>query len=547
MAEIKVRVGLDSSAFTAGLSRIISQLSGAASSIAGIAARAAGALAAIGAPLSVGAFAAGIKGALDYGGELSDLAARTGIAADQLAILQQAFKDSNVSAEQVGVAVNKMQKAIVEAGQGSKEPMEALAMLGLTAKDLEGLSPAEQFERISKAIAGVESPAVRAAAAMGIFGKSGAALNALFTNPQAIAQAVQALGGQAEILGRNADRFDRVSDVLGSFGVKIRGFFVGVADALLPQLERLAEFLAGLDFAGIGQKLGQQIATAVNILTNAFREGKLGELVGLSLKIAFGEAVNFLVGGLRTGLLGLAAVVVNLFSLDTINVLVNGLVGAAEKFGVAVISVFGDAIAFVSAGLSVAIQKVLEVLPDFLKKRIGLEDFKAQTFDEALTEQKETYQPAFVKQLNDLADKDLGEAGAAAGRILGRIIDDFKAVGQDFKPADVIQTQEWKDAIAALAAELNVAPEAIEGAAKTVMDATESIELPAKEKIGERMTVPDVDQFARMGLFASEGADKGVSRFMQSIADASRKTAEALTGTVNVKVTNGSQIVVATT
>jgi len=72
------------------------------------------------------------KDALDLGGELSDLSDQTGETAGNLLVLQRAFDNSGVGADKVGTSINKIQKALVEASQGSDQAREKFNAIGLS-------------------------------------------------------------------------------------------------------------------------------------------------------------------------------------------------------------------------------------------------------------------------------------------------------------------------------------------------------------------------------------------------------------------------------
>jgi hypothetical protein len=283
--------------------------------------------------------AVGIKKAIDIGGALSELSARTGVAAGDLRVLQMAFDRTGVGAEKVGPAINKMQRAIVEAGQGSKTAQDAINSIGLSVSQLSAMSPDQQFAAISKAIGGLSDPAKQAAAAMQIFGKGAGDMLALFQDSGALGDAARAIGSQAALLTKNANMFDRASDILNTVGSKLEGFFVGVADQVVPAIMPLLEAADGIDFAGIGQGIGQGIAFGVTAITS----GKLGELVAAQLKLSAAQFLNLLVQGLyglmafvAQRMLDIPGEFITLLSIVTradfwVGV-GNGLIGAAEKF-----------------------------------------------------------------------------------------------------------------------------------------------------------------------------------------------------------------------
>jgi hypothetical protein len=179
----------------------------------------------------VGLAAAGIAAFTSIAGDLSDLAAQTGLSAELMSELDTALKDAGSNVDDFAKSVVKMRKAISEANGGSKSAIEALDRLGLKAEDLIGLSADEQFLRIAEAISRVKNPTDRMALAMELFGKSaykmlpvleagGAGIEAFrkrarelgFTISGETADAADALGTQIEIL---QDQFKRVAVAIG--------------------------------------------------------------------------------------------------------------------------------------------------------------------------------------------------------------------------------------------------------------------------------------------------------------------------------------------
>ena len=112
----------------------------------------------------------------DMGDHIAKMAARTGISVESLSELAYAADLSGTSLEGLETGVRKMQKTLVNAAAGSSSAQDALKMLGLTIKDLDGMSPEQQFKKIADRISQIEDPTVRAAAAMEVFGRSGTEL-----------------------------------------------------------------------------------------------------------------------------------------------------------------------------------------------------------------------------------------------------------------------------------------------------------------------------------------------------------------------------------
>jgi hypothetical protein len=338
MATVSTKLTLDTSGFNRGIKSAESGLSKFKSSagpavMAGIAAGFAAAAAA------AAGLAVGIKSALDLGGALSDLSTRTGVAAGELRILQEAFARNGLSAEKVGPSINKMQRALVEAGDGTGPAAEAFKMLGISVDGLRGMDASSQFSAIGQAINSIPDPAGRAAAAMQIFGKSGGEMLTLFANSGAMNEAARSVGDQADILTRNANLFDQASDILGSVATKMQGFFVGVADTLVPALMPLLEAADGIDLSGLGQDLGNAIAFGLTVITS----GNLGNILSAQLKLSGAQFVNLLVQGI-TGMVAFLAQRMIDIPADFVTLLAvvtkaefwagvgYGLLGAAQKF-----------------------------------------------------------------------------------------------------------------------------------------------------------------------------------------------------------------------
>ena len=108
-----------------------------------------------------------------------------GITAEQMQQLEYAARSANVPVEQMVAAIPRMMDMVVEAGNGTQKAVSAFAKLGLSVKDLSGLSPYAMFEKIVSAINDIPDPAQRASAALDIFGKAFAKNMAFFQDFQA--------------------------------------------------------------------------------------------------------------------------------------------------------------------------------------------------------------------------------------------------------------------------------------------------------------------------------------------------------------------------
>jgi hypothetical protein len=277
-------IGGDTSGLQQSLNRATSAVSAATSKMASggfkqLLAPLAGVVASVG---SVTAVMAGMKGALDLGGELTDLSNRTGVAVESLYGLRQGFKDAGVDAEKLGPAVNKMQKALSSAVGGGKEA-DVLKSMGLDPQSLASMDSGQAFAQIGNAIAQLPNSTERAAASMALFGKSGGELLQVFMDP-AFKNAGN-ISETAKLLGQNAGIFDKASDSLGRVGPKLQGLFVGVASGMTGLLDSLANGIDRVDLTTLGKNLG---TVAGNFSTNWKAAAKnalddISKLIGFAL------------------------------------------------------------------------------------------------------------------------------------------------------------------------------------------------------------------------------------------------------------------------
>jgi hypothetical protein len=139
---------------------------------------------ALGAGLAVGFVGDYLDGLAKLNVELDHLATKTGIDIQQLAGLQQIVKEMGGEWDPVTMGLVRMQRAQVLAVEGAKNAsnaqVRAFQDIGISVQQLEHLSPEQLFVRVASAIAHIQQPAVATAAAMGIFGRGGAALIPIF-------------------------------------------------------------------------------------------------------------------------------------------------------------------------------------------------------------------------------------------------------------------------------------------------------------------------------------------------------------------------------
>jgi hypothetical protein len=245
-------------------------------------------------------FAAGIKGAADWAGALTDVGARTGQTVAETAVLQQAFNNAGLGAAKVGPALNLMQKALAGINEAGEPTAEVFSQIGLNIEELRRLNGVQQLDAIGQAILRIKDPAAQAAASMKIFGRSGGELLALFKDGQSFAKAREQIGQLALILEQSAPALDAFSDSVGASGVKNLQFFGGAAKELALQLQQLGGALDALDLTASGMALGKAINDLLGPLEQLVVVMKAVSVEsGVSAR-AIGHLVESISGGLIT-------------------------------------------------------------------------------------------------------------------------------------------------------------------------------------------------------------------------------------------------------
>ena len=146
------------------------------------------------------AFVAFQKSVVDMVNNLNDLSVRSGLATDQIQTLETAFVASGQSAGTAVSLLSRFPAILNSVARGTGEAAETFEMLGVAATDQNGRlrNSSEIFSELINKIESIENPTEKAAAAVGVFGRQGAAL-------------VQALG---------AGEFDDFQNFVREYGIQ---------------------------------------------------------------------------------------------------------------------------------------------------------------------------------------------------------------------------------------------------------------------------------------------------------------------------------------
>ena len=180
-----VKIGADSTA----LDRTINKVSGNVKSKLG------GALASVGAAISVGALAGFTKALIEMGDAIDKASKRIGVSAEEMQRLQFAAERSGASMSSVESAFKRMAVVILDAERGLKDANDSLKALGLTVAELRKLSPEQQFQAIADQLNKIEDASVRTALAQKVFGRGGTQLLPLIRDYASLRQEIEDING----------------------------------------------------------------------------------------------------------------------------------------------------------------------------------------------------------------------------------------------------------------------------------------------------------------------------------------------------------------
>lgn len=206
---------------------------------------------------------------IDSTGKLAD---RLGFTYRELAGLGLAGDLAGVSIDQLGAAATKADVAFVRASQGSQTAIAAFQGLGLSLDQLNGQTAAERFQTIITAIAELPTEAERSAAAVRLFGRSGAELLPLFN---AGAAGIRAATEQADRLGLTLTgaqfrSVERMNDAFQEAQAAIKGVIGQIVAYLSPAVSSVAtaftDLIGNVGGATIGQTIGDGILQGARFL-----------------------------------------------------------------------------------------------------------------------------------------------------------------------------------------------------------------------------------------------------------------------------------------
>jgi hypothetical protein len=229
---------------------------------------------AIAAPLLASAKASASAGAALY-----DMSQRTGMSVESLSRLGFAADMTGMSMESAEVGIRRMQRVISASVNGNKAAAKSLSEVGLAASDLAGLSPEEQFGKISAAIIAIEDPTMRAGAAIKIFGRSGTELLPLMSNLSALQAAGDNLGfTKSAADAKSAKEFSLVLQILAK---SVKSLYNALGSAVGPTLKQW-----GKEIITIVLSARDWVKAHKDVIVSALKVGATIMAVGAGMVVA---------------------------------------------------------------------------------------------------------------------------------------------------------------------------------------------------------------------------------------------------------------------
>ena len=168
--------------------------------------------------------------------------------------MQHAAQLSGVDSEQLSTGLGFLLKNMADAANGGKETGAAFAALGLNAKDLINLPTDQAMGMIADKLNAIQNPALRAGAAVKIFGKAGQNLLPLLAEGSS---GLSEMTDDAASLGLSFSRVDakkveEANDAVTRFKNVFQGIANQIAIAISPAIKIASDYLTSLGIIVIG-------------------------------------------------------------------------------------------------------------------------------------------------------------------------------------------------------------------------------------------------------------------------------------------------------
>lgn len=194
--------------------------------------------------VSIAGLSALFRATVDGLDKLNDLSDATGASIENLSALEDVAARTGTSIDTVGDAIVKMNKFLSEAIKPGSEAAGALKRIGLDAKELSALDPAQALQKIAQALAGYANDGEKARLVQEIFGKSLKEVAPLLKD---MAEAGEL---NAKVTREQAEEAEKFNKQMFAFTKNVQDAARAVTGEMLPALNKFFERTRGLSKAG---------------------------------------------------------------------------------------------------------------------------------------------------------------------------------------------------------------------------------------------------------------------------------------------------------
>ena len=233
------------------------------------------------------AVASGLQSLESQTERLQNAATKLGVSFGFMETLEQAASMSGISFESVNGAMSRLLKTLAGADEESKQATAALGRLGITLDDLSGKDTEGQVRLIGERLKNIEDPAKRAAAAMALFGKSGADLLPFFDNLPIAEKTLDRFNARLSSL--DVTRVLALGDSFDAVGASVQGIGNELLTPFIGAAQSVADSMASV-FASFGKVLGNvldilsPVTSALGLFANV--AGQVGSVLGNVIAVA---------------------------------------------------------------------------------------------------------------------------------------------------------------------------------------------------------------------------------------------------------------------
>ena len=229
------------------------------------------ALGALGLGLGAAQLTSFVKSAIDAGDRMQKLSQQTGIAVQNIAGLQLAFRQGGGSAAEMEMAVGRLVN-------GMNKQTDVFKKLKLTSTDTFGA-----LSEISNIFQTMPDGAEKSALAYELFGRSGLRLIPILNQG---AEGLQSYIELSDRLGTTvtpevAKQFEKYNDTMDTVGAAMEGLAMQAATALVPALQSVADALLNLFQSGAVQRGIDGLVTAFQLLAVVMATKIIGSIAGV--------------------------------------------------------------------------------------------------------------------------------------------------------------------------------------------------------------------------------------------------------------------------